>query len=897
MPVYHHEPEDTHQAEHPPLSGQEQDHSTQAAEENEDTQKLPRVRARRLPTGSNPRLPAGQSAQLTGSTASHAALSLPDLPVRHEIIPAPRLPIPQPSSTGKHAVVLQPSQNLPQLPLVSGEYTPIKSTATALRWQRHRKILLRHMSRKHMRSVREDASRNRRRLWLTLGSTVIAILVIFLSVTTAASYTAYRFASDTQNHYIPQVTTLRDLLPKDNLKMYDSKGVLIGQKLDQGSHTAVKLDQVSKYLVNATVAVEDKNFWDNPGIDITRIIQAALDNLRSGHVVEGGSTITQQLIKNLVVGNETSIVRKLEEVVLTPSVNSHYSKNDIMEMYLDSIYYGEQAYGVDAAATAYYGLEDQPGKPAAMQLDLAQAAMLAGIPSSPDAYDPYKHPQAAYNRFTIVLDALKSQGYITRAQYNDAREEAQRPGFLKHPHSYANRAPHFFNFVLTQLQQIYHLKHQDLSRSDMRVYTTLDITLQDKIQKIMQDHIAQMRDTHNIHNAAEVLIDFHNGAVRSLLGSIDYNDTSIDGQYDVATLGYRQPGSSFKPYVYVTAFEQGASPAQAVSDQVTTYYLPDSNPPTYTPLNYDKSVHGHMTIRCALQNSLNIPAVRTLQHVGIDAAMKTAKDMGITSYQGSPGLSLVLGGLDVHLIDHTSAYGTFANGGVHVPYYTVDKVVFASTGQTYGHKLDPGKRVLDPRLAYMITSVLSDNEDRLPEFYDCNVLQLYSNSQDECYAGNRGSVRPAAAKTGTTNDFRDNWTMGYTTDFVMGVWAGNDDNSSMLDATGVLGAAPIWHDSMLLAEQGHPIRDFPNPGGLQWAKVTYPDGVQSSDWFIPGTVPTFNKMIMPTPSATVSVTPTPDPNNPTQPVKQINHGPWCPSFSYAFPPPPDNVPSPIPGWW
>lgn len=429
----------------------------------------------------------------------------------------------------------------------------------------------------------------------------------------------------------------------------------------------------------------------------------------------------------------------------------------------------------------------------------------------------------------------------------------------------------------------------------MSVYTTLDIELQDKIQKIAQQHIAELRDAHHLSNAAVVLIDYHTGAIRTLLGSIDYNDKSIDGEFDVATQGFRQPGSSFKPYVYVTAFEQGASPAQAIDDQPLTIDLPPySNPPTFTPFNYDRSYHGHMTLRCALQNSLNIPAVKVLQHVGIDAAMKTATDMGI-QYKGTPGYSLVLGGLDVHLIDHTSAYGTFADGGVHVPYYGIDKIVFADTHHTIVHQTDPGQQVISPQLAYMMTSVLSDNASRTPEFFDCNVLQLYSNSQQDCWNGNRGSVRPAAAKTGTTNDFRDNWTVGYTTDYVMGVWAGNDDNTPMIDVTGVQGAAPIWHDAMLVAEQNHPIRDFTNPGGLEWDTVTYADGVQTSDWFLPGTAPT---SFVPTPTAVPSPDPegTPPPNS-DNPSPVTAH-PYCPSsYTFAFSPPSNKTPAGNAGWW
>ncbi|HEV7234636.1 MAG TPA: transglycosylase domain-containing protein, partial [Ktedonobacteraceae bacterium] len=744
-------------------------------------------------------------------------------------------------------------------------------------------------------------ARTGRRLWLIIGSTVMSILVVLLSLATAGSLTAYHFYNQTQTKYEHQVVTLHDLLPLDNLKMYDSKGVMLMQMTDQGIHTTVKLNDVAPILKNATIATEDKNFWTNQGIDIIGIIRAAITDLTRGSVVEGGSTITQQLIKNLIVGNQTSIIRKLEEVVLTPQVNGNYSKQDILEMYLNSIYYGHQAYGIDAAATIYFGLEDRPGKRAAMQLDLAQAAMLAGIPSNPSAYDPLLHPQAAFARFQAVLNLLVTQRYISKVDALSAITEEQSPHFFKTAPSLTNRAPHFASFVLDQLVQLFHLKNRSqLSRSGMIVDTTLDINLQDKIQKIAQQHIAELRVAHNLSNAAEVLIDFHTGAIVSLLGSIDYNDTSIDGQFDVATQSYRQPGSSFKPYVYVTAFAQGASPAQAIDDAPTTIYLPGGDPPTYSPSNYDMNFHGNMTLRCALQNSLNVPAVRVLRHVGIDAAMKTAQDMGITTYQGTPGYSLVLGGLGVHLIDHTSAIGTFADGGVHVGYYGISKVIAGVSNKViYQHQLDPGKRVISPQLAYMMTSVLSDNASRIPEFFDCNVLQLYANSQSDCWNGNRGTVRPAAAKTGTTQNFRDNWTVGYTSDYVMGVWAGNDNNTPMINVTGVQGAAPIWHDSMLVAEQGHPIRDFVNPGGLQRATVTYADGVTSTDWFLPGTVPT-SVTATPTPTAgvptttpttdTPTITPTANPTDGT--LTEATAHPYCPSsYSFSFNPPATNSPN------
>ena len=491
--------------------------------------------------------------------------------------------------------------------------------------------------------------------------------------------------------------------------------------------------------------------------------------------------------------------------------------------------------------------------------------MLAGIPNSPTAFDPLKNPDQAFARLQVVLSAMFMNGDITKVQEVDALTEAQQPGFYKQAPSLTNRAPHFYFFILDQLKQQYHLTDLQLARSDMEVHTTLDITLQDKIQKVAQQQIALLAAQH-ITNAAEVLIDFHTGAIISMLGSIDYYSKTIDGQYNAA-LAYRQPGSSFKPYVYVAAFAKGISPGQGVADEPLKIPLPDEDPPYFAPTDADQQYHGQMTIRCALQNSFNIPAVRTLQYVGIDNAMQMAKNMGVTTWEGYPGYSLVLGGLGVRLLDHTSAYGTFADGGIHVPYYGIQKIVFASTNHVYEHTLDPGTRVISPQLAYMMTNVLSDNTARSHEFGQCSMLYLYSNSQYDCYAGYPGDIRPAAAKTGTTNNFVDNWTMGYTTDYVMGVWSGNNDNSPMNTLLGITGAAPIWHYGMLLAEQGHPITDFTNPGGLQTATVTYPDHVKSTDLFLAGQNPQTN--------GSSSANALLDPNG-TGGVGT----PWCSDFGY-----------------
>ena len=771
------------------------------------------------------------------------------------------------------------------------------------RGQRSRhKLILRHLSRKHMRTHRAQTRSALKVVWLTGFNLCVALAVIVLSIAGVGAYATYHFYTDNTAHYQKKIISLRELTVHDNLKIYDRHGAILSQLTDQGFHTTVLLKDITPQLINATVATEDKTFWQNNGIDIFRILQAAIQDLDHGRVIAGGSTITQQLIKNLVVGNQTSLIRKLQEVVLTPEINALYTKQDIMEMYLNTIYYGRQAYGIDTAAMMYFNLVDHPGKPASAQLDLAQSAMLAGIPSSPAHYDPVAHPQANFNRFVTVLGQMINEGYITQTQAQRAIQEAQQPHFIKNSSSLltssanlVNRAPHFTQYVVQQLEKQLHMTQQQLSLSGLKVYTTLDINIQDKIQKIMQQHVEELR-WHHVSNAAEVLMDNHTGAIRSLLGSIDYNNTSIDGQFNVATMGYRQPGSSFKPYVYATALKQGYSPAQAIDDSPLTIIMPKgSHPATYSPKNYDQRYHGPMTLRCALQNSLNIPAVKALQHVGIGNSLRTAKAMGIVQTKGEAGYSMVLGGLDVNLLEHTTGYGTFANGGKRIEPYAIEKIVstYNNNYKTFTHKQVVGRQVISPQVDYMMTDILSDNDSRIPEFYDCNPLQLYTNSQESCYAGNRGSVRPAAAKTGTTDDFRDNWTLGYTTDFVMGVWVGNDDNSPMVDVTGVQGAAPIWHDSMLEAEINHPIHNFTNPGGLERGEITYPNGISTTDWYLPGHRPTFSNNF--TSQTTESIFHHHSHYHYHAYTYAVSYQPYCHNFSFAFPASSSNDPNR--GWW
>lgn len=692
-------------------------------------------------------------------------------------------------------------------------------------WRTRRYLMRKYLRRSNLRA----AAIERRGTQLTLLPMALMALAI-LFVMSGVLVGAIAMVNATQERFGSSVVTLTDILPGDNLKMYDDRGTLFYQMLKDGLQTTVPLSQISRYLINAEVAIEDQNFWKNAGFDITGIVRAAIADMAKGHVVAGGSTITQQLIKNALVGNQDTVFRKLQEIILAPDITRHYTKQQIMSMYLNTIYYGEQAYGADAAAFVYFDLHDTPTSSAASQMDLAQAALLAGLPQSPIAHNPFLFPHSGLTRMKEVLMQMQVQGYITRPQAESALAEASKPGFLHHGIVKNLSAPHFVNYTLRELATHLNVRIDDLPRSGLIVRTTLDLPLQDKVLKVAQEQIKLMKVPHNLSDAAEVVIDYHSGALRVLLGNIN-PDNPRDGQFDVASEGLRQPGSSFKPFIYAAAFNQGLSPGMPVMDGPFSIHMCCGLPP-YSPHNYDQSYHGLISYRYALQNSFNIPAVKLLTRVGVDNALNTALSMGISAYNGTPNYTMVLGTLGVHLLDETSAYGAFGDSGIHVPVHAVE-LATNSQGRVIYRPDTRGKHVISAQVAYMMTNVLSDNASRSFEFGKCSALSLYSNSQSDCYAGKPGTIRPAAVKTGTSQDFMDNWTVGYTTDFAVGVWAGNNDNSPMVNVTGVDGAGPIWHQTMLLAEQNLPVQDFVVPRDIVHKTVHY-TGITTTDWYING---------------------------------------------------------------
>ncbi len=668
----------------------------------------------------------------------------------------------------------------------------------------------RHRKRKNLHSANfRSAAADRkltRRVFIPVGIGIPLIAILIFALVTFFN----TLSSATDEQYQSQVTTLADILPLDNLKMYDVSGHLIYQATGDGIQTSEPLNKISKNLQNAEIDIEDQTFWSNEGYDITGIIRAAVSDLSSGHVVEGGSTITQQLIKNTIVGNSDTALRKLEEVELAPDLTRYYSKQQILDMYLNTVYYANGAYGAEAGAQIYFGLKDKPNNPASNQLDTAQAATLAGIPSDPTLRNPVTYPANSLARTRDVLHQMYILNSINTQQYNTALQEIQKPGFASFhaPAKTPVALLSFAQYALSELTSDLNVKASALSRSGLSVTTTVNSSLQTQVLAEAQNDIAVVRAAHNINDSSVVMINPKTGAIETLVGNIDPANNS----FDVATQGFRQPGSTMKAFTYATAFEHGLSPGQMTNDKLTTFYY-DGEP--YAPHNYANTQHGWLTYRKALDWSLNIDAVRLelSSYVGVQNDYNMAENLGLGDTNGTLGASFTLGTLGVHLLNEASAYGTFANGGVHVPPHAINTIT-NERGKLVYKASTTGKQVVSPQAAYVLTNVLADNATRDEEFYPCSygdVLDLHVNNNCS------DATIPAAVKTGTTDDDVDNLTIGYTPSLVTGVWSGNNDNSAMNNIIGITGAGTIWHDAMMTALQGQPVQQFAEPSGVAYS--------------------------------------------------------------------------------
>ncbi|HEV2403925.1 MAG TPA: transglycosylase domain-containing protein [Ktedonobacterales bacterium] len=723
----------------------------------------------------------------------------------------------------------------------------------ARRWSRKRRRYSMFVKRSVRARQTARSSSIARAAW---ASTIVILALIAVVLTSVAGAAAAYYRSE-----LGLIKGLQQTVSsKDSVRIFDDKGALLYEFDDSGAQHSITIAHIPVAVVNATVAIEDHDFWVNNGVDFTSILRAAVTDLKSSTITQGGSTITQQLVKSqLLQDSNTTFTRKLREAILSVGITStgEYSKQQIMEMYLNSIPYSDTAYGIDAAAHEYFGYTDDPatGMTAAQHLDLAQASMLAGVPQNPNTNDPLKHPEAALARQTEVLNAMVKYGYITQAQMNQAVAEAKKPNFYHSVTTEQNLAPHFVYFVKQQLEDMINTGQlQGLSRSGLNVYTTLDLDLQNHTQQFMKDHLygtdragyppyPLIQDS-NLTNSAAVLAEQSTGDIKVMLGSVDYYSTKIDGKFDVATQGYRQPGSAFKPIVYATAFEKGWFPAMAITDLPTAFWDPGQQK-AYKPLDFNPpEFRGELSLRTALQWSLNIPAVKTMQFAGVDAVEQNAMRMGITKWaQGSQwGLSSVLGSLDVTPYEMAQAYTVFANYGQYIPLHAINSITDSAGNVLFQYHTPAPVQVMDPRIAFMITSILSDNNSRAGDFGICSPLYLYNDyygqNYNEClkYGGHPPDAWPAAAKTGTGQNFTDDWTMGYTMNYTLAVWAGNNNNTSMIDIDGVTGAAPIWHNTMYYAMKNLPRTPFPAPTGMHKAQYCS-DQVCTTDWFLNGPPP------------------------------------------------------------
>ncbi len=607
-------------------------------------------------------------------------------------------------------------------------------------------------------------------------------------------------------------------------QIYDRDGNLLYELIDPngGRRTTVPLSQISRWLTQATIATEDPRFYNHPGFDVIGIVRALIQNIREGDTVSGASTIAQQLVRTLILpeGTERTINRKIREVVLAAEVTRSYPRDKILEIYVNSINYGNLAYGIEAAARTYFNKD-------AAELTLAEASLLAGIPQSPAVYDPFTPEGLQYTlaRQKTVLRLMRENGDITADQEQVAAQAMENYTFTPPPNEFTANAPHWVVYIKQLVEKEFGAAM--LYRGGLKIYTTLDPKMQQIAEQVVREQIAALADKH-VTNAGLIALDPSTGQILAMVGSPDFNNAAISGQVNM-TLRPRQTGSVIKPLTYLAAFEKGWTPATVLWDIPVQYTDTAGN--VYTPRNYDGKFHGPQSVRSSLANSYNIPAVKTLVDVTIPEFLKVARRLGIdTLTRPDYGPALTLGGGEVPLIEMTGAFQPLANNGIYMPPIALARVEkadgtlvckFTPIGENpQGVPLcqtidNTGVQLVKPQHAYLLTNILSDNEARTPAFGPNNVLKL---------------SRPAAAKTGTTNDYRDNWTIGYTPDLLTGVWVGNADNSEMIGISGVTGAGPIWHNFMEQALANKPALDFVRPDGIVEMEVCADSGTQPSQY-------------------------------------------------------------------
>jgi 1A family penicillin-binding protein len=623
----------------------------------------------------------------------------------------------------------------------------------------------------------------------------IGFLVLFI-----LSYAGFLWLS----HDLPDPNRLTERQIAQSTKIYDRTGTTILYDIHgEEKRTLINLKDIPDNVKNATISIEDKDFYKHGGFSLWAIFRTVVTNVLFNKTA-GGSTLTQQFVKNAILTNEKSYIRKAKELILAYRIEKKFSKDEILQMYFNEIPYGSTAYGVEAASQLYFGKSVR-------EVNLAEAAILAAIPQAPSRYSPFgPNKDLLIARQKYILDLMVKYGYITK----DQATEAKNTTIVFKERSDNMIAPHFVMYVKEMLADKYGEK--TIEQGGLKIYTTLDLYKQKIAEEVINEKAATNEKNYQATNASLVSIDPKTGQVLAMVGSRDYFNDDIDGQVNVA-LQPRQPGSSFKPIVYTASFIKGYTPNTVLYDVVTNFSTDPAKP--YEPHNYDSREHGPITIRQALAGSLNVPAVKTIYLTGIDNVISLAQNLGYTTLNDKNrfGLSLVLGGGEVKLLEHTNAFSAFAREGIKHPIAVILKVE-DKDGKVLEEFKSQDEKVLEPNIARLTNSILSDNSARAYIFGANNMLTLGS--------------RPVAAKTGTTNDYRDAWTIGYTPSIVTGVWVGNNNNKEMKrGADGSIVAAPIWHDYMNKVLGNTPIEYFNAPDNKPTGKAVL-DGVVDGETIV-----------------------------------------------------------------
>ncbi len=671
---------------------------------------------------------------------------------------------------------------------------------------------------------------NRRKFWVRFFGLIST--VAFFSLLALIGLTIFAFILYAKDLPSPTKLTARD--SSLSTKIYDRNSKLLYDIYGDKNRALVKWDKLPPYVKQATVSIEDKDFYKHSGFSPLGILRSILNIVVFRRIEGGGSTITQQVVKNTLLSSEQTFTRKIKEFILSIQVERKYSKDEILQIYLNEVPYGGTAWGIESAAQTYFSRE-------AKDLTLAEAVVLAGLPQRPSYFSPYgTNPKAYIARSNDVARRMREDGYITREQEDQVKKDIPNVKFSGNEKGI--RAPHFVFFVRDILVDRYGEKF--VEQGGLKVTTSLDLDMQDKVQKIVTDEVAKAASL-KVGNGAAVVMDPKTGQILAMVGSKDYFAKDYDGQVNVTT-ALRQPGSALKPFTYATAFKAGYSPSYLLMD-VQTEFPGGTGQPPYKPVNYDGKYRGPAQVRFALASSLNIPAVKMLALVGIKNMLRTAYDAGLKSLEPTEsnlkrfGLAVTLGGGEVKLLELTDAYGTLASGGVYHEPVSILKVEDRSGKVLEEVKDFKGREVMGRDVTFLISHILSDNNARSAAFGSSSLLVVPG--------------KTVAVKTGTTDDKRDNWSVGFTPSYVVGVWVGNNDNSAMDPkiASGVTGATPIWNGIMQAVLSGKSAENFAKPDNVNALEIDALGGglpcrdlAKRSEYFIKGTEPTRDCLVQKT---------------------------------------------------